>query len=111
MADVTGALHHQFKGKTYTLLLTMRGVARLQGIHGNDLGGILTGVNAVPSFLVLLDIVAEGLRKGGDLNEADADDLADAMLTADKKLAERVLQLAFPEAAQGKAEAPEVATN
>lgn len=110
MADVTGTLHHPFEGKTYALCLTMRGIAKLQGIHGNDLGGILTGANAVPSFAVLLDIVAEGLRRGGDLADQDADDLADKMLTADKNLAERVLKLAFPETAAGKGEAAGGAT-
>lgn len=106
MADVTGALHHKHGEKTYTLRLTLGGIAKLQGKHGNDLAGVLTGAQAIPSFAVLLDIVAESLRRGGDVESEDADALADEMLTVDKKLVERLLHLAFPEAPQGNAPAP-----
>lgn len=99
MADVTGALHHQFGGKTYTLRLTPRGIAKLQAEHGVNLGGILSGVaQAIPPFAVLLGVVTEALKKGEGLPDGKAEDLADDMMADDISLASRVLAASFPSA-------------
>jgi len=106
MSDVTGALHHEFGGKAYTLRLTLGGIAKLQGRHGNDLGGILSGgVEGTPPFAVMIDTVAVALEKGEGMASEDAAELADDMLTASKTLFESLLRAAFPETA-GNADAP-----
>lgn len=110
MADVTGALHHDFGGRGYSLRLTLGGIAKLQGKHGNDLGGLLTGTaEGTPSFAIMIDMVAAALEKGERLPADEAADLADDMLTADKRLVERLMKAAFPETA-GNDEAPKKAT-
>ena len=106
MADVTGALHHDFGGRGYTLRLTLGGIAKLQGKYGNDLQGLLTGEAAgTPPFGVMIDMVAAALEKGEGLSPGEAADLADDMLTADKRLVERLMKAAFPETV-GNAAAP-----
>lgn len=70
MADISGALHHTFEGKTYTLRLTPRGLAHLQADHGLDLPGALSkGYEGTPPFGVLGGIVTEVLKKGEGLDE------------------------------------------
>ncbi|RJE81279.1 hypothetical protein [Paracoccus sp. JM45] len=106
MADVTGTLHHKFGDKTYALRLTMAGLARLQGRHGLDLGGLLSGKfdsadggNApalIPPFAIMIDVVAVALEKGERMSAEDAADLADDMLTQDRGLCGAVMQAAFP---------------
>lgn len=112
MSDVTGTVHHQFNGREHQLRLTLGGIAKLQGVHGTDLGGFLSARSAdsseLPAFAILLDIVKVALEKGGADPSISAD-LADDMLTADIHLAKRVLQAAFPSAGVapgGKARAP-----
>ena len=106
MADVTGALAHEFGGRSYTLRLTLGGIAKLQGKHGNDLGGMLTGkVEGTPPFGIMIDMVAAALEKGERMPSDEAADLADDMLTADKTLVEALMKAAFPEQA-GNAKAP-----
>ena len=98
MADVTGALHHSFGGKEYTLRLSFGVLAKMQAKHGNDLKGLMTGeVGGVPPFDVMLDTVSGALVKGGT-SEVAAADLADDMLTADPELFTRLLSAAFPDA-------------
>lgn len=98
MADVTGALHHSFGGREYTLRLTFGVLAKLQAKHGDDLKGLLTGeVVKAPPFDVMLDAVGGALIKGGAAADS-ADDLADDMLTADPELFQRLLGTAFPDA-------------
>lgn len=109
MSDVTGALHHQFGGKEYTLRLTLGGIGKLQGKHGNDLGGLLSGkVSDVPPFGIMIDMIAVALEKGSKLPASEAADLADDMMTADKGVFERLMKAAFPDAS-GNAEAPKEA--
>lgn len=108
MADVTGALHHDFGGRGYTLRLTLGGIAKLQGRYGNDLGGLLTGIEGTPPFGIMIDMVAAALEKGERMPAAEAADLADDMLTADKGLVERLMKAAFPETA-GNGAAPKKA--
>ena len=97
MADVTGALHHDFHGRAYTLRLTLGGLANLQGRYGNDLGGLLSGgITGVPPFGLLLDIVTEALIKGEKMDRDDAADLADEIQTADRGVAIRLIEAAFP---------------
>lgn len=106
MADVTGALAHEFGGRSYSLRLTLGGIAKLQGKHGNDLGGMLTGkVEGIPPFGIMIDMVAAALEKGERMPPDEAADLADDMLTADKALVEALMKAAFPEQA-GNAKAP-----
>lgn len=105
MADVTGALHHDFGGRSYTLRLTLGGIAKLQGKHGNDLGGLLTGIEGIPPFGVMIDLLAAALEKGEGIPSDKAADLADDMLTADQGIVQRLMTAAFP-ASAGNAEAP-----
>ncbi|WP_294932422.1 hypothetical protein [uncultured Paracoccus sp.] len=109
MADATGALHHEFDGHNYSLRLTLGGIAKLQGRHGDDLGGLLSGKydsdegkgQKIPPFGIMIDIVAESLVKGENLPEEDARDLADDMLSADLGLFQQVLASAFPDLRKG----------
>jgi len=106
MADVTGALTHDFGGHSYSLRLTLGGIAKLQGKYGNDLGGLLTGkAEGTPPFAIMIDMVAAALEKGERLPADQAADLADDMLTADKGLVEALMKAAFPEQL-GNAKAP-----
>lgn len=99
MADVTGALHHSHEGNGYTLRLTLGGIGKLQSRHGNDLGGILTGqMTGIPPFAIMIDMVAVSLEKGEGIGSAEALDLADDMVTADRGLFERLMKAAFPDA-------------
>lgn len=115
MADVTGTIREEFGGKVYDLRLTMRGLARLQERHGDNIGGLLDGtVGEVPSFNLFLDIVSEALQTGSKTPAAEADDLADELLTANVKLIDRVFLALFPNAsiegaAPGKVTGPEAA--
>lgn len=105
MADVTGALHHQFGGNSYTLRLTYGVLAKLQGRHGLDLKGLLTGkAGEVPPFDVMLDVVALSLEKGQKIAAEEAADLADDMLSAEPKIFESLMAAAFPDA-MGNAQA------
>lgn len=106
MADVTGAVHHSFDGKDYTLRLTFAVLGKLQAKHGDDLKGLLSGkASAAPPFAVMVDAIAGALVKGG-VPTGEADELADDMLTADPELFPRVMSAAFPDAVgNGKAAA------
>ena len=100
MADVTGALHHEFGGKTYTLRLTMSVLAQMQARHGDD---FLSRFNAAevaksPPFALMIDMVTLSLVRGMRLAEAEAADLADDMLTGDNELVANLLAAAFPDA-------------
>ena len=122
MADVTGTLHHDHDGRTYALRLTMGGLAKLQGRHGLDLGGLLSGkfdlpedgealegeaARPIPPFAVMLDVVAVSLEKGERMDPVEAAELADDMLTGDRGLCGAVMQAAFPGAAKaGNPRAP-----
>lgn len=108
MSDVTGALHEHFGGKNYALRLSYGVIAKLQGLHGRDLKGLLTGeTGAIPPFEVILDAVAFALEKGQGLETAAAQSLADDMLTADAGVFNRLMAAAFPDAVGN---APAVAT-
>ena len=112
MADATGALHHEFGGHSYTLRLTLGGIAKLQGRHGDDLGGLLSGkydasegqAPKIPPFGIMIDIVAESIVKGEKLPQEDALDLADDMLSADLGLFQQVMASAFPDLRKGTGE-------
>lgn len=122
MADVTGTLHHHHDGRTYALRLTMGGLAKLQGRHGLDLGGLLSAkfdlpddreaedgeaARPIPPFAIMLDVVAVSLEKGERMDPEDAAELADDLLTGDRGLCGAVMQAAFPGAAKaGNARAP-----
>lgn len=98
MADVTGALHHPFNGKEYTLRMSFGVIAKLQAKHGSDLKGLLIGkTEGTPPFDVMLDAIAESLMKCGQPDDGIAD-LADDMLSADPELFARLLTTAFPDA-------------
>lgn len=113
MSDVTGTLHHSFGGKTYSLRLTLGGIAKLQAVHGLDLGGMLTQTeesaqDRIPDFSIMIAILQVALERGGVAPELSGD-LADDMLTEDVGLAVRVMQAAFPKSQasrEGKARAP-----
>lgn len=115
MADVTGALHHEFGDTTYCLRLTLGGIAKLQGKHGNDIGGLLSGKfdapegepAPIPPFDIMIEMIAAALVKGEKLPEDQALDLADDMLTEDQALAGRLMEAAFPAMAKpGNGQAP-----
>lgn len=107
MADVTGALHHDFGGKSYRLRLTWRVLADLQGKHGDDfLSQLDAGAGRMLPFGVMIDIVAKALARGESLDEGQVQDLADDMLTADPELVSRLLESAFPPASGNGGAAP-----
>lgn len=102
MADVTGALHHEFGGKFYTLRLTMSVLAKLQARHGPD---FLAKFNAAevaksPPFALMIDMVTLSLVKGMGMPETMAADLADDMITAQNDLPASLLAAAFPDAGE-----------
>lgn len=98
-ADVTGTVRETFDGTEYSLRLTMRGLAKLQAKHGANVAGLLDGTAGnPPNMEPLLDMVSEALQKGHGLEQAEADDVADELLTADLGLVERLIQAAFPDA-------------
>ncbi|NPD15744.1 hypothetical protein HOY34_11075 [Xinfangfangia sp. D13-10-4-6] len=106
MADVTGALHHAFGGKTYTLRLTLGGIAKLQDKYGNDVGGLLTGgIEGIPPMGLLVSVVAEALVKGEKMPQAEAYELADDIVTADQSIVGQIIVAAFPDA-EGNGKAP-----
>lgn len=99
MIDPTGAVEIEFGGKTLSLRLTMRGIARLQAKHGRNLAGMLDGTAGdVPDMGAVLDLVSEALQKGSGLKAPEADDLADELATADPLIVGRIIGGAFPDA-------------
>ena len=104
MADPTGVVEVEHGGETYSLRLTMRGIARLQAKHGRNLSGMLDGsAGDVPDMAAALDVVSEALQKGQGLPAKEADDIADELATADPMIVGRVLDGAFPDADAGNA--------
>lgn len=103
MSDITGSIIEEINGQRYTLRLTMRGIAKLQGSYGPTINGLLDGkAGSFPDFNPLLDLVSIALQKGHGLAEADAEQVADDMVTADQEIIGRILKAAFPEAEPGK---------
>lgn len=99
MADVTGALHHDFGGRSYRLRLTWGVLADLQGQHGDDfLARLDAGAGKLPPFGLMIDVVAKALARGEGLDAGDVRELADDMLTQDPELVSRLMQAAFPDA-------------
>lgn len=97
MAAVTGILTHEFQGRDYALHLTLGGIAKLQGRHGNDLGGLLSGkIEGVPPFGLMIEVLSVALQRGEQMPADEADDLADLMLTKNPQLVERLMVTAFP---------------
>ena len=96
MIDPTGAVEVEFAGETYSLRLTMRGIARLQAKHGRGLAGMLDGTAGdVPDMAAVLDLVSEALQKGQSIKAAEADELADELATADPGIVGKILAGAF----------------
>jgi hypothetical protein len=100
MADVTGALHHEFGGKTYTLRATMGVLAKLQARHGGDFMSKFDqeSIRKNPPLALMIDVVTLSLIKGMGMPEGEAADLADDMLTGSPDLAVILLASAFPDA-------------
>jgi hypothetical protein len=95
MAHPTGEVDVQHNGKTYTLHLTMRGVAQLQKEFGQNLGPILeVKPGEMPDFDVLLRVIEIALHKRHRDEEGD---LADEILSADMGVFARVIAAAFPQ--------------
>lgn len=114
MADVTGALRHEFGGRTYCLRITMLGLADLQDKYGEDIGGFLSGKfdtpedgspAVIPPFRIMVDMVKVALMKGENMTESEALDLADDMTTANRDLGMLAMQAAFPPEKAGNAPA------
>jgi hypothetical protein len=99
MTDPTGAVEVEHGGETYSLRLTMRGIARLQAKHGRNLAGMLDGTAGdIPDMTAVLDLVSEALQKGQGLKPAEADDLADEIATADPLIIGTIIAATFPDA-------------
>lgn len=105
MADVTGALHHEFAGRTYCLRITMLGLAALQDQYGDDIGGLLSGKfdpsedgkpAPIPPFRIMVDLVKVALIKGEKMTDDEALELADDMATDQRDLGVLALRAAFP---------------
>ena len=102
MTDPTGVVEVEFGGETYSLRLTMRGIARLQAKHGRNLAGMLDGTaGAMPDMAAVLDLVSEALQKGHGMKAGEADELADELATADPMIVGTILAGAFPDAEAG----------
>jgi hypothetical protein len=103
MADVTGTVRATLGQNEYTLRLTMRGLATLQGEFGADLGGLLSGKvaeGAIPDFNIMLRVVEIALAKGmPDMTADRVRDVADDLVTDDQTILERIMQAAFPDVA------------
>jgi hypothetical protein len=98
MTDPTGAVEVEFGGKSYSLRLTMRGIARLQAKHGRNLAGLLDGTAGdVPDMGAVLDLVSEALQKGEGIAAAEADELADELATANPMIIGLIVTAAFPD--------------
>lgn len=105
----TGLLTVPFWGRDHDLRLTWAGMAKLQALHPDMVGAMLSGREVVPSMQFALDAVRIALVKGGT-DAAAADDLADEMMTADPGLIGRLLAAAFPAdkgTPSGNGEAPQ----
>lgn len=99
MTDPTGAVEVELGGETYSLRLTMRGIARLQAKHGRNLAGMLDGTAGdVPDMEAVLDLVSEALQRGHGLPAKEADDIADELATANPMIVGTILAGAFPDA-------------
>ena len=99
MTDPTGVVEVTLGEVTYSLRLTMRGIARLQAKHGRNLAGMLDGsAGDVPDMAAVLDLVSEALQKGQGLAAKEADEIADELATADPLIVGRILAGAFPDA-------------
>ena len=98
MTDPTGTIEVEHGDATYTLRLTMRGIARMQVKHGRNIAGMLDGTaGSFPDMNAVLDIVSESLQRGHGLNAKQADDLADELATADPAIVGRIMSAAFPD--------------
>lgn len=99
MADITGTLHHSFDGKDYRLRLTWGVLADLQDEYGDDfLSRLEPAEGKAPPLRLMIGIVAKALVKGERMAPAEAEDLADDMLTSDPDIVPRLMQGAFPAA-------------
>ncbi|SDW78332.1 hypothetical protein [Roseicitreum antarcticum] len=100
MADITGTIRAVHGGSTYDLRCTMGVLAKLQGIHGPSVGGLLDGsAGDLPEFQPMIDMVSLSLQKASGLPADQADEIADDLITEDQGIVERLLTAAFPEAA------------
>ena len=97
MADVTGALHIDHAGKSYSLFLSFRSIAKLQSKHGKSIGGLLNGEAEKEGIdaNVALDVVAAALVKGEKMDASAAEDLADDILHGRIMLVGELLRAAF----------------
>lgn len=103
MAELTGTIHEEIGGVSYTLRLTMRGIAALQAKYGKTISGLLDGTTGdIPDFATLLELVSIALQTGESLEAAVADEVADNLLTRDAEIVGRIVAAAFPDQKPGK---------
>jgi|GEM_PF-1279395 len=98
MESLTGEIGVQHGGQQYSLMLGLRGIAKLQAKYGKDLAVIRhadAAAEELPDLGVYLDIVDIALeRHHPDATPA----LGEQMLMADMALPGRLLAAAFPSA-------------
>ena len=105
MSDPRGVLHVDVDGKTLSLHLGMTAIARLQGVHGQDVLSRLqqpddAGDAWLPDFGIITDVIRFSLAK----YHADlvSDDLIDDIFHARRDIVVVLLEAAFPPAKPGK---------
>jgi hypothetical protein len=97
MAHPTGTVTAAHNGKTYTLRLTMLGIANLQEKHGNTfLSKLDVAGDEMPSMRLLLDVVTTSLERDHGKDGVDLVALADDIFTQDPEIVGRIMKAAFP---------------
>lgn len=96
MSNPTGKLTVTHGGQDYALRLTWAGMADLQDRHPEVVGAMISGREVVPSMRFALDAVSAAIQKGQGMAAAEADALADEILTDDPTVVSRLLTAAFP---------------
>ena len=106
--DATGTLHVQHEGRDLALRLSWGALAKLEAMHPAIVNALLRDAGASEvTVQFILDAVSVALQKGSRIDAAEADELADALLTADPDLFKRLMTTASPGASRGNAPAPE----
>lgn len=98
-AQITGEVTATHDGSEYTLLLGLRGIAKLQEEYGADLAPLskMGDGDSMPDMNVLLRVVDIALSR---YHPDAGEDVAEGLLMADMNLPGKLLAAAFPTVGQ-----------